>query len=111
MQNTFRYLATKKIKQIADTNKYNIIHKRHQYNLKQIKTTLEQNDVMVAKADKARTIVIIHKETLKQKIDNFIQENQIMQLNQDHTDAYHKQIQQTIHKCSTLINKSNTNTC
>jgi hypothetical protein len=62
MQNTFRYLATKKIKQIADINKHNIVHKRHQYNLKQIKTILE-HDLTVAKADKGRTMVIRNTKT------------------------------------------------
>ena len=39
-QNTFRYLATKKIKQITEANTYNTLHKRRQYNLKQIKILL-----------------------------------------------------------------------
>jgi hypothetical protein len=30
LQSTFRYLATKKIKQTASSNRYNIEHKRHQ---------------------------------------------------------------------------------
>jgi hypothetical protein len=41
-------------------------------------------------ADKGRTIVTMHKETLKQKIDNFLKENQILQLNKDPTDVFHK---------------------
>ena len=40
--NTFRYLAGRKIKQIIETNTHNTLHKRHQYNLKQIKTLLEK---------------------------------------------------------------------
>jgi hypothetical protein len=77
----------------------------HQYNLKQIKTILEQNDLTIAKADKGTTMVIIHKEALTQKINNFI-ENQIIQLNKDPTDSFQKQIQQTIHKCNALIDKN-----
>jgi hypothetical protein len=99
-------LATRKIKQIADTNKSNTIHKIHQYDLKQIKTILEQNDLRIAKADKGRTMVIINKEALKQKTDNFIQDNQIIQLNKDPTDSFKKQIQQTIHKLNALIDKN-----
>jgi hypothetical protein len=32
IQNTFRYLATRKIKQIIETNTHNTLYKRHQYN-------------------------------------------------------------------------------
>ena len=100
IHSTFRYLTTRKIKQIADTNTCNTVHKRHQCNLKQIKTRPEQNNLTIAKAVKGRTMVIIHKDTLKQNIDTFIQENQIMQLNKDPTESFQKQIQQTIHKCN-----------
>ena len=37
IQNTFRYLTSRKMKQIAETNTYNTLHKRHQCNTKQIK--------------------------------------------------------------------------
>jgi fructose-1,6-bisphosphatase/sedoheptulose 1,7-bisphosphatase-like protein len=36
IQNTFRYLAANKIKQIGESNTHNTIHKRHQYNINQI---------------------------------------------------------------------------
>jgi hypothetical protein len=49
IQNTFRYLATNKIKQITETNTHNTVHKWHQYNLKQIKMLLEKNNLMKAK--------------------------------------------------------------
>jgi hypothetical protein len=78
----------------------------HQYNLKQTETILEQNNLTIAKDDKGRIIVIIHKEALKQKTDNFIHENQIIQLNKDPTNSFQKQIQQTIHKCNALIDEN-----
>jgi len=34
IQNIFKYLAARKIKQIIETNTHNTLHKRHQYNLK-----------------------------------------------------------------------------
>jgi len=36
IQNTFRYLAGRKIKQITEISTQNILHKRHEYSLKQI---------------------------------------------------------------------------
>jgi len=55
---------------------------------------LEQNNLMVAKADKGRTMVIIQRDTLKQKIDTFTQENQIMLRSKDPIESFQKQIQQ-----------------
>jgi len=89
MQNTFRYLANKKIKEI-ETNAHYALHKRRQHNLKQIKTILEKknNNLRIPKADKGRTMVIIHTDTLKQKINSFIQENQIISLDKDPTELF-----------------------
>ena len=94
IQNTFRYLTTRKIKQIADSNTCDKLPKRHKYNRKHLKTLLEENNLTISKADKGRAIVIIHKDTLKPKIDTFIQESQIMQLNKDPTESFEKQTQQ-----------------
>jgi len=67
MQNTFRYLAAKKIKQIEVSNTHNTMHKRNQYNINQIKKILQQNNLIVAKADKSKAIVIIDKNELNIK--------------------------------------------
>jgi hypothetical protein len=85
IQNTFRHLATKKVKHIITTNTHNTLHKIHQHNLNQIKNILQQNSLTAAKADKSKTMVIINKNTLKQKMDTFIQENHITRLNRPHT--------------------------
>jgi hypothetical protein len=66
---------------------------------------LEQNDQTVAKADKGRTIVIIDKNTLKHKVDTFIQENHIILLDKDLTEPFQSHIQQTIQKCDILVDK------
>jgi len=36
IQNTYRYLANRKTKQIIEKNTHNTLYKRHRYNLKQI---------------------------------------------------------------------------
>ena len=86
MQNTFQYLATKKIKQIMTTTTHNTLHKRYQHNIKQIRNVLQQNNLTM-RADKNKSIVIINKIALKQKVDDFIQENHISCLNKDPTDT------------------------
>ena len=57
LQNTFTHLAYRKIKQIAETNTYSALHKRHQYNLKQIISILLRDNLTITKADKGGTIV------------------------------------------------------
>ena len=106
IQYTFRYLAARKIKQITEINTHNILHKRREYSLKQIQILQEQNNLMIAKARKSRTMVIIHKDALKQKISTFLQENQITALDKYLTDYFPKHIQQIIHKCNTIKDKN-----
>jgi hypothetical protein len=50
-------------------------------------------------------MVIIDKNTLKQKAATFIQENHVTRLNKDPTDFNQKQIQPTIKKCDIMIDK------
>ena len=51
-------------------------------------------------------MVIIHKDTLKQKIETFINENNVIQLHKDPTELFQKQIQQTLQKCDEIIDKT-----
>jgi len=106
IQNTFRYLAAKMIKQIKESNRHNTMHKRYQYNINQIKKLLQHNNLTIAKADKSKAIVIIDRTVLRQKLDTFIQENNIMMLNKDPTESYHRQLQQNMQRFENLIEKN-----
>jgi uncharacterized protein (DUF885 family) len=70
------------------TTTHNTLHKIHQHNLKQIRNILQQNNLTITRADKSKSIVIINKSTLKQEVDDFIQQNHISCLNKDPTDTY-----------------------
>jgi len=70
-----------------------------------LRKILQNNKLMIVKADKSKAIVIINGNTLEKKIDNFIQENNIKQLNMDPTDMHQKQIQQVLQKCNALVDK------
>jgi hypothetical protein len=85
--------------------RHNIFHKRQQYNLNQLKKILKNNNLTIVKADKTKAIVIINKERLQKKVNNFITENQMQPLNKDPTETYQKQVIQTIQKCNKLIDK------
>jgi tRNA U34 5-carboxymethylaminomethyl modifying GTPase MnmE/TrmE len=81
LQNTFRHLASTKIKQIMTTSNHHALHKRYQYNLNQIKNILKKNNLRIAKADKNKALVVINKNTLEHKIMTFIQEINVTCLN------------------------------
>jgi len=106
VQNTFRYMAAKKIKQVKESNRHNIMHKRHQHNIKQIKKILQHNNLTIAKADKSKAIVIIDKTNLEQKVNTFIQENNIIEVKKDPTETYQKQIQRIIQKSKDIIDRN-----
>jgi histidinol dehydrogenase len=77
------------------TKRYNILHKRQQYSLNQLKKILKNNNLTTVKTNKTKGIVIIDKEKLKMKVNNFITENHMQLLNKDPTETYQKQINQT----------------
>jgi len=77
IQNTYRHLVIKQIKCISMTSRKNILLKRHQYNLNEIKKTLQNNNATVVKADKSKAIIIIKMDILNEKVDAFIKDNNI----------------------------------
>jgi len=106
IQNTYRHLATKQIKHISMTSRKNILHKRHQYNLNEIKNTLQNNNATVVKADKSKAIVIIKMDILSKKVDTFLKDNNMKQINKDPTEKYQRIIQQTLQKSNLIIEKN-----
>jgi hypothetical protein len=84
-QNTYRFLTSKK--------------------LKQIRTKLKQSNLMITKADKENAVVIMNKDSYTHKVEAFLKENQFTELRKDPTDNYQKQIQNAISKSNTLIDR------
>ena len=72
VQNTYRHLAAK---QILNSNRHNTHHKRQQYSINQIKRILENNNLTLVKADKSKAVVIMDKEKLEEKVNNFIKKS------------------------------------
>ena len=70
-----------------------------------MKKILQNNNSTIVKADKSKGIIIIDRNTLGEKTDNFVQDNNIKQINKDPTDKYQRQIQQTIQRCNLLVDK------
>jgi hypothetical protein len=60
----------------------------------------------VAKPDKVKTMIIINRDVLRQKVHTFIQNNGMLQLNKDQAEHYQQQISQVLQKCDKLISKN-----
>ena len=61
IQDSFRIIADKKLKQIRNNNNNcSIIHKTQTHVLKNLKQKITNGKVIIGKADKGKTILIIH---------------------------------------------------
>jgi len=87
------------------TNRHNTLHKRYQYNINELKKPIQNNNLTIVKADRSKAIVIIDRNTLIKKVDNFIQDSNEKQINKDPTEKYQRQIQQTIQRCNLPVDK------
>ena len=59
------------------TIRHNVLNKRQQYNTNQLKKILKNNNLVTVKADKTKAIVIINKDKLKVKFNQFITDNRM----------------------------------
>jgi predicted transcriptional regulator len=95
----------KKINQKDNTN--NTSNKIEWKLIRNIRNTLAENELIITKADKGKTIVILTKEDYTQKGNNFIQENQFVVINNNPTKDYQKAIKHTMTQCNNIIPKEN----
>jgi hypothetical protein len=65
----------------------------HEYNRLQNEVTIEQNQLVITKADKGNTLVIIHKDEYHNKIQEFINNNNFNKLPSDITNKLQKKHQ------------------
>jgi hypothetical protein len=71
-----------------------------------IKQKIHEHKAILTEADKGKTMVILYKQTLNEKVNQFINDNQIETLKSDPTHKMQKQIQNTLKHCNTLFNQS-----
>jgi len=55
--------------------------------------------------DKGKTIVIMRKDSLRQKVSDFITYNQFEKLKKDTTEKFHKDLQKVMNNCKSLFDK------
>jgi hypothetical protein len=78
-------------------------HKHEIQTTKHIKQKLQQNRVTIIEADKGKTLVIIYKQDLDEKVNDFIRDNEITQLKEDPTQRMHKLMQNAVKECKHII--------
>jgi hypothetical protein len=115
-RNYMRQLIANNIKKLVNKQKIKrdqhiSIHSKYEYHkwntLKSIKQKIKQNQLIVRKADKGNTLVIIHEDEYYLKIDNFITHNHFEKLLHNITNKQQHNIRTHINNSQHLINKSN----
>ena len=73
MQNPFRILAAKKLKQNLNSNSHhNATQKRQAYIIKNLNHRLVTENAIIVKADEGKTVVIIYSDDYSKKVHNFL---------------------------------------
>jgi hypothetical protein len=98
-------MAAIKIKQITESHTTYQQHKITQNTINEIREILHRDYLIITRADKNTAIVIIEREALNQKIEKFIQDNNILQIAKDSTKTYQSQIQQLLQTSNLIIDK------
>jgi hypothetical protein len=108
-QNYYRYAVAKKIKEINNANTiHNTKYKEEWKTIRNIQDKIRNNKLTITKADKGKTLSILTEEEYKQKVKNFIHNNQFTRINKDPTQQYQKIIKQTLRQCNNIIQKEHT---
>jgi len=109
IQEAYRILAAKKLKQLHSTlNSSNTVQKRQTYLAKNIHHKIKQNSAMITQADKGKTLVITYKQDYHNKVHKFLTDNKFQAIPRNPTDKYQKQITQTIKQRNLIFSKEQT---
>jgi putative IMPACT (imprinted ancient) family translation regulator len=101
-------MVTETIKKIDQKDNMNNARNKIEWKLiRNIRNKLAENELIITKEDKGKTIVVLTMEDYTQKVNNFIQENQFVLINNDPTKNYQKAIKHTITQCNNIIPKEN----
>ena len=76
--------------------------------LKEIKNKVNNNNLIITKADKSQATVIIDKTDYIRKTEDFINNNDCIQLNKDPTEKYLKQTIKLIKTTKNIFNNKDT---
>jgi hypothetical protein len=102
-----RYLAAQNIRTImSKQHTINKHYKQQAHTANSIKKKLHEHNATITEADKGNSLVILYKQTLDEKVAQFLNDNQIETLRSDPTAKMQKQIQDTLRQCKTIIDQN-----
>jgi hypothetical protein len=73
--------------------------------MKGIKDKIANNNLVITRADKGRTLVITEQANYESKITEFINNNEFTETSTDPTKQYHRSTESTVNKCNVIIKK------
>jgi hypothetical protein len=106
MQQPFRIITTKKLKQMLANDRHrNTMQKRQTYTIKTINEKLVKGNAILVKADKGKTSVILYSDDYTEKILSFLTDNNFQTLHNNPTDKFQRQLSKTLQQCDRIIPK------
>jgi len=104
-QNMYRMQSAKLIKRIKVEQKQNPLHKQQYVEMTRLRNKLKDNNIVIMKADKSKALVLIDKPQCIEKVNNFLEDNNITKIQTDPTTSFQKQVQNTTKNSQLIINK------
>jgi hypothetical protein len=96
IQDAYRFMATRKLKQIFNTNhNTNTTHKRQLHIAKNIYQKISKSNAMITEANKGKSTVVIYKQDYHDKIHTFLLENNYQPLPNNPTNKDQTRITKT----------------
>jgi hypothetical protein len=84
-------------------------HKQQSRLIVNIKQKIHEHSATITEADKRKTIVILYKQTLNEKVNQFINDNQIETLHADPTQKMQRQIQKSLNTAAPYSTRTRRN--
>jgi hypothetical protein len=107
-QDHYRHLVANNIKNlIIREQRLNTLYKEEWNIIKNIKDKIKEHNLIIMKADKGKSIIIMEQHEYTQYIEEFIKENNYTLLQHNPTKQYQQIIMNTINKSNIHVNKSN----
>lgn len=102
-QNTARVMINNKVNKLLRTTRRPKSNSFETHILKKIKTKIDENSLIITKADKGNTLVIMNQTDYNKKVLDFINKNKIDKLTKDPTTSYTKEINKAISNSKHLL--------
>jgi hypothetical protein len=105
-QNYYRHAVAENLKNMGRSKNITCKKDRAEWKLiTNIKKKMTTNKLIITKADKGKTLIILTQEEYKQKTKTYIENNQFITINNNPTKCYQKEVKQALKQCVNLIQK------